>query len=123
MKKFICFTACFVVGLFMCQQTNAQDINKPLVVVQESEQLVIDFAECERDCHCCRTPVRNIVKGVVKRTAAVGSCTMQMTKNTMCRARTMARKSACRARCATKRVLSNARRLTRRVFRGGCGCN
>ena len=123
MKKFVCFAVCFVVGLFACQQVNAQDINKNPAAIPQPEQLVVDFAEWEKDCHCCRTPVRSVVKGVVKRTAKAGHRTMGIAKNSMCRARTMVRNTACRTRCATKRVLSNARRLTQRVFRGGCGCN
>jgi len=120
MKRFVCFTVCFMVGLFACQQIKAQDAIDNPAATQESQQLLTGFAECETDCVSCETPVKNMVMGVVSGVSKVKCRTMTVVKRSVCRAKCVVKKT----RCHTKSVLSNARRLTQRMFvRLGCGCN
>ena len=111
MKSFIGISICFVVGLFACQQSVGQDVDQTASVVSVSENLVAK-SECGQDC---KTPIRNIVKDM-------GSNAVDMTKNTLCRARKMIRSTTCRAKCVTKRMASRARSFTKRVFSRSC-CN
>jgi len=121
MKNFIAIAICFIVGLFVCQQANGQDINQPSRVIHESDQLVVEFSEWEQDCHCCdRAPVRNVVKGVARGVSNVGSRAMNVTRNSVRGARKIVRNTASRAKCVTKRMTSRARAFTGRVFSRRC---
>ena len=121
MKNFIAITICFIVGLFVCQQANGQDLNQPSSAIHESDQLVVKFSECGQDCNFCdRAPVRNAVKGIARGVSNVGSRAMNFTRNSVCRTRKMIRNTASHARCVTKRMASRARAFTGRVFSRGC---
>ena len=71
MKNFIAITICFIVGLFVCQQANGQDLNQPSSAIHESDQLVVKFSECGQDCNFCdRDHARCVTKRMASRARA-----------------------------------------------------